>query len=183
MCCSHCCKVQKNTRLLSRAFVARVVCTRRGGGSTHCSGWLADWSIQLHSHSECVRGCMHACVCVHVFDKLIILSVICNYSKIIVFVLLSLYKQVSCVLFWLIEHESESECVNDKSFRFQLMHCAYTLYLLTAHLDCPNYTVHLGGKQACWSASQKTAVCSSGLWGFLLKKTRSIVADASVAHL
>ena len=31
-------------RLLSRVLAARVVCTRRGGGSTHCYGWQADWS-------------------------------------------------------------------------------------------------------------------------------------------
>ena len=50
MCCSHCCEVQKScTRLLCRVLVARVV---HGGGSTHRSGWLADWSVQLHCQSE-----------------------------------------------------------------------------------------------------------------------------------
>ena len=30
-------------------------------------------------------------------------------------------------------------CVNDKSVQFQLMRYDYTLYLLTTHLDYPNY--------------------------------------------
>ena len=31
--------------------------TERRGGSTHCFGWLADWSVQLHCCSE--SSCWH----------------------------------------------------------------------------------------------------------------------------
>ena len=53
ICCSGCCDVQKVV------LGCRVRCFQPGlfvhggeGVSTHCSGWLADWSVQLHSHSE-----------------------------------------------------------------------------------------------------------------------------------
>ena len=39
----------------------------------------------------------------------------------------------------------DSECVNNKSVKFQLMHYDYTSYLLTTHLDYPNYTCAFGG--------------------------------------
>ena len=39
----------------------------------------------------------------------------------------------------------ESECVNDKSVKFQLMNYDYTSYLLITHLDYPNYTCEFGG--------------------------------------
>ena len=35
--------------------------------------------------------------------------------------------------------------MNDKSVKFQLMHYDYTSYLLTTHLDYPNYTCAFGG--------------------------------------
>ena len=42
------------------------------------------------------------------------------------------------------ENDSESECVNDKLVKFQLMHYDYTSYLLTSHLDYPNYSCAFG---------------------------------------
>ena len=66
-----------------------------------------------------------------------------HYSKIIVFVVLLSF----CVILTRVRMTQwESECVNDKSVKFQLMrHYDYTSYLLTTHLDNPNYTCAIGG--------------------------------------
>ena len=65
-----------------------------------------------------------------------------RYSKIIVFVVLLSF---CVILTWVRMTQWESECVNDKSVKFQLMHYDYTSYLLTTHLDDPNYTCAFGG--------------------------------------
>ena len=64
-----------------------------------------------------------------------------HYSKIIVFVVLLSF----CVILTHVRMTRESECVNDKLVKFQLMHYDYTSYLLTTHSDYPNYICAFGG--------------------------------------
>ena len=82
--------------------------------------------------------------------------------------------KVSCVLFWFVMWEWESECVNNKSFQFQLMHCEYdyTLYFLTTHLDYPDYTCAFRG----WTGLG----WRSGFHSRKQQATRSSVKDGSV---
>ena len=75
---------------------------------------------------------------------------------------------ICCFIKFLCYFESECECVNDKSVKFQLMHYDYTSYLLTTHLDYPNYTCAFGGvnrsvcvQTAVWCVfRQLCGVCS-----------------------
>ena len=65
-----------------------------------------------------------------------------QYRKITVFVVLLSF----CVIMTRVRMTQwESECVNDKLVKFQLMHYDFTSYLLTTHLDYPNYTCAFGG--------------------------------------
>ena len=51
ICCWRCCEVQKNcTRLLSRALVARVVCTYGGGGGVYTLLWVTGRLICITAH-------------------------------------------------------------------------------------------------------------------------------------
>ena len=118
---------------------------------------------------------MHVPLCV--LHKLIILSKFVtekekqeekehlHHSKIIVFVVLLSF----CVILTRVRMtQRESEYVNDKSVKFQLMHHDYTSYLLTTHLDYPNYTCAFGGvNRSAWgipsSRISKVVLLSTGL--------------------
>ena len=106
-------------------------------------------SVQAHRNVERERACMCLVCELH---KLIILSKFVTEkekkkSRKRKNATLTLQQNncICCFIKFLCYFESECECVNDKSVKFQLMHYDYTSYLLTTHLDYPNYTCAFGG--------------------------------------
>ena len=120
------------------------------GGSTHCFGWLADWSVQLQSHSESSCGLYSfptfTCAWPSKRSKWIYTTRVWPRLPYIYdlhfqalwpsdsenYINSSSYKHWErvcvCLTNWL-------SCLYNKSVQFQLMHYDYALYRQTTHLD------------------------------------------------